>query len=70
MFALFLTKKVVAAWPCETITVVIELYRCESKKQIYGAIHNFRNENSSNTKNLGQNQKASFNKNVNSCCFS
>ena len=49
----YLSGIVVGAWPCGTIVMVGELFRAESKSQVYGNIHTFLQENGQATDNLG-----------------
>lgn len=41
-------------WPCGTITLLDELFRAESKSQVYGSVHSFIHSNGVSTSNISK----------------
>ena len=42
-------------WPCGIVTILDELYRAESKGQVYGSIHSFIHSNPTHTSDISKN---------------
>ena len=47
-------------WPCGVITMIDELYKTESKSQVYGCLHGFVHSNPINTSSIGKLTKRIF----------
>ena len=43
-------------WPCGIITILDELFKTESKSQVYGCLHGFVHCNRENTADIGKNE--------------
>ena len=41
MYTFFIQGLLAGIWPCGIITLIEELYKSESKAQVYGCLHGF-----------------------------
>ena len=41
MYTFFIQGLLAGIWPCGIITLIAELYKSESKAQVYGCLHGF-----------------------------
>lgn len=41
-------------WPCGIVTILDELYKAESKGQVYGSIHSFIHSNPTHTSDISK----------------
>lgn len=54
LFLLNVTGILAGMWPCGIVTLVDELYRAESKTQVYGSVHSLMHANPSHTSDISE----------------
>ena len=54
LFLLNVTGILAGMWPCGIVTLVDELYRAESKTQVYGSVHSLMHANPSHTSDISK----------------